>query len=40
MPNNMLFDKKAKGVIKAVWTVVAVLVIISMILLYFPVFNA
>jgi hypothetical protein len=35
----MLFNKKTKGIINAVWTVVAVLVILSMVLLYFPVFN-
>jgi hypothetical protein len=35
----MLFNKKSKGVINAIWTVVAVLIIASMILLYFPVFR-
>ncbi len=34
----MLFQKKSKGVIKAVWTVVVVLVIISMVLLYAPIY--
>lgn len=34
----MLFEKKMKGRIKAVWTVVVVLVIASMILLYAPIF--
>jgi len=34
----MLFNKKTKGVVKAVWTVVAILVIISMVLLYAPIF--
>lgn len=35
----MLFDKKTKGVIRIVWIVFAVLIIVSMILLSFPVFN-
>jgi len=34
----MLFDKKNKGIIKAVWTVLTVLIIISMVLLYMPIF--
>jgi hypothetical protein len=34
----MLFNKKTKGIIKAIWVVVAVFVIISMLLLYVPVF--
>lgn len=32
----MLFDKKNKKIIKAFWTVIAVLVAISMIVLYIP----
>jgi len=32
----MLFDKKNNRIIKAVWAVFGILVIISMILLYFP----
>lgn len=35
----MLFHKKTKSILNAVWTVVAVLVIASMVLLYFPVFR-
>ena len=35
---EMLFDKRAKGVIRAVWTVLAILIIISMVLLYAPIF--
>lgn len=35
----MLYNKKTKGVVRVVWTVVAVLVIISMVLLYTPIFN-
>jgi hypothetical protein len=32
----MLFDPKAKKIIKFIWGVVVVLIIISMILLYIP----
>lgn len=32
----MLFDKKNKGIIKAFWVVMSVLVIVSMIILYIP----
>jgi hypothetical protein len=32
----MLFHKKTKGIIKAIWMVLAVLIIISMIVLYIP----
>ena len=35
----MLYNKKTKGVMKVVWGVVAFLVIISMVLLYTPIFN-
>jgi len=35
----MFYNKKTKGIVKAVWTVVAILVIISMVLLYTPIFN-
>ncbi len=35
----MLFNKKHKGIINIVWGVVVVLVILSMILLYFPIFR-
>lgn len=34
----MLFDKKTKGIIKVVWAVLAVLVMISMVILYIPIF--
>lgn len=34
----MLFNKKTKGVVKVVWTVLAFLIIISMVLLYAPIF--
>ncbi len=33
----MLFDKKHKGAIQVVWVVVAVLIIVSMIVLSFPI---
>lgn len=32
----MLFDKRHKGKVKAVWIVLCVLIIISMVLLYTP----
>jgi hypothetical protein len=32
----MLFDKRNKKIIKAIWIVVSLLVIVSMILLYIP----
>lgn len=32
----MLFDKKTKGVVKVIWGILAVIVILSMILLYIP----
>jgi hypothetical protein len=32
----MLFDKKNKGIIKAFWVVMSVIVIISMLALYIP----
>ncbi len=35
----MLFNKKHKGIINIVWGVVVVMVIASMILLYFPIFR-
>lgn len=35
----MLFQKKTKGIINAVWTAVVVLVIVSMVLLYAPIFQ-
>lgn len=35
----MLFQKKHKGKVQLIWGIVAVLVIVSMILLYFPVFQ-
>jgi len=34
----MLFDKKTKGIIKGIWTVLAVLLILSMVILYFPIY--
>ena len=34
----MLFDKKNKGVIKGIWIALSVLIIISMVLLYMPIF--
>lgn len=35
----MLFNKKHKGLFQWVWGILATIVIISMILLYFPVFQ-
>jgi hypothetical protein len=32
----MLFDKRHKGKVKAVWMVLAVLIMVSMVLLYTP----
>ena len=32
----MLFDNKGKKVIKGIWMVLCVLIIVSMLLLYFP----
>jgi hypothetical protein len=32
----MLFDKKNKGIIKAFWVVMSVIVIVSMLALYIP----
>jgi len=33
---KMLFDKKTKKAIKTIWTIVAVLIILSMVMLYTP----
>ena len=33
-----MFGKKTKGIIKWIWSVFAVLIIISMVLLYLPIF--
>lgn len=35
----MLFHKKTKGIMKFVWTILGILIIISMIMLYTPIFT-
>ena len=35
----MLFNKKHRGIVNVIWGIVAFMVIASMILLYFPVFQ-